>query len=102
MTAAILHRFATIAPEWLTMRQIAVLTYLATVDGPHTTRSIAKAVGVSKPVITRICNTYPQYLHRRKDMNDLRSVFVTLTAEGREFTTALSDMMARAIEREKA
>lgn len=101
MSAAIVLRFVRAVPASFTVRQLAVLTYLATADDLQTTRSIAKAIGVGKPIISRVCNTYPQYLHRRKDANDLRSVFVTLTKAGWEFVEEVAGAMAAAIEGER-
>lgn len=100
MSAPILHRLARMLPDGLTMRQLSVMSYLATVDGPQTHRSVSKACGIAKPVLTRIVNHYPQYIRRRKDQNDLRSVDLWLTDAGRDFVNGLAAGLTAAIEGE--
>ena len=59
----------------LTNRQMALLLISYITPGPHTVRSLASQLGVSKPVITRALNTLGSlgYLRRERDDNDRRN-----------------------------
>ena len=67
----------------LTNRQM--LVYLK--PGPHTVRGLAKALNVSKPVVTRALNRLGSlgYLRRQRDDADRRNIFVAPTTEGADF-----------------
>jgi DNA-binding MarR family transcriptional regulator len=71
----------------LTNRQMALLMLVYLTPGPHTVRGLAKALGVSKPVVTRALNTLGAlgYLRRERDQDDRRNVFVVRTSIGAEF-----------------
>src|ERR1700755_2747684 len=71
----------------LTNRQMALLLISYITPGPHTVRSLASQLGVSKPVITRALNTLGSlgYLRRERDQDDRRNVFVVRTNNGAEF-----------------
>jgi DNA-binding MarR family transcriptional regulator len=71
----------------LTNRQMALLMLVYLTPGPHTVRGLAKALGVSKPVVTRALNTLGGlgYLRRERDQDDRRNVFVVRTRDGAEF-----------------
>ncbi|NWO67881.1 MarR family transcriptional regulator, partial [Escherichia coli] len=62
-----------------------MLVYLD--PGPHTVRGLARALNVSKPVVTRALNRLGTlgYLRRQRDDTDKRNIFVAKTAEGAEF-----------------
>jgi DNA-binding MarR family transcriptional regulator len=66
----------------LTNRQMAHLK-----PGPHTVRGLARALNVSKPVVTRALNRLGAlgYLRRQRDDSDKRNIFVARTTEGADF-----------------
>jgi DNA-binding MarR family transcriptional regulator len=71
----------------LTNRQMALLMLVYLDPGPHTVRGIARALNVSKPVVTRALNRLGAlgYLRRQRDDADKRNIFVARTPEGAEF-----------------
>jgi len=71
----------------LTNRQMALLLLVYLKPGPHTVRGLARALNVSKPVITRALNRLGAlgYLRRQRDDADKRNIFVARTDEGAEF-----------------
>ncbi|MEZ0496561.1 MarR family transcriptional regulator [Sphingomonas sp. IW22] len=71
----------------LTNRQMALLMLVYLKPGPHTVRGLARALNVSKPVITRALNRLGAlgYLRRQRDDSDKRNIFVTRTPEGADF-----------------
>lgn|SRR4051812_21871943 len=84
----------------LTNRQMALLLISYITPGPHTVRSLASQLGVSKPVITRALNTLGAlgYLRRERDDNDRRNIFVAKTEKGAAFL----DAFGKSIDFEKA
>jgi DNA-binding MarR family transcriptional regulator len=71
----------------LTNRQMALLMLVYLQPGPHTVRGLARALNVSKPVVTRALNRLGTlgYLRRQRDDSDKRNIFVTRTPEGADF-----------------
>lgn len=71
----------------LTNRQMALLMLVYLDVGPHTVRGLARALNVSKPVVTRALNRLGAlgYLRRQRDDTDKRNIFVARTSEGAEF-----------------
>ncbi len=71
----------------LTNRQMALLLLVYLEQGPHTVRGLARALNVSKPVVTRALNRLGAlgYLRRQRDDTDKRNIFVARTAEGADF-----------------
>lgn len=71
----------------LTNRQMALLLLVYLKPGPHTVRGLAKALDVSKPVVTRALNRLGAlgYLRRQRDDADRRNIFVAPTSEGANF-----------------
>ena len=78
----------------LTTRQLALLTCVYLEPAPHTVRSLAARLNVTKAVITRAVNTLGQYgfIMRAADPNDGRSVLVRRTGRGSRY---LSDFAER-------
>ena len=78
----------------LTTRQLALLTCVYLEPAPHTVRSLAARLNVTKAVITRAVNTLGQYgfITRAADPNDGRSVLVRRTGRGSRY---LSDFAER-------
>ena len=71
----------------LTNRQMALLLLVYLNPGPHTVRGLARALNVSKPVVTRALNRLGAlgYLRRQRDDSDKRNIFVARTSEGAAF-----------------
>ncbi|WP_394344010.1 MarR family transcriptional regulator [Sphingomonas baiyangensis] len=71
----------------LTNRQMALLMLVYLEPGPHTVRGLARALNVSKPVVTRALNRLGAlgYLRRQRDDSDKRNIFVAQTSEGADF-----------------
>ena len=71
----------------LTNRQMALMLLVYLDPGPHTVRGLARALNVSKPVVTRALNRLGAlgYLRRQRDETDKRNIFVARTPEGSEF-----------------
>lgn len=71
----------------LTNRQMALMLLVYLDPGPHTVRGLARALNVSKPVVTRALNRLGAlgYLRRQRDETDKRNIFVARTPEGAEF-----------------
>ena len=71
----------------LTNRQMALLLVVYLNPGPHTVRGLARALNVSKPVVTRALNRLGAlgYLRRQRDDSDKRNIFVARTSEGADF-----------------
>ena len=79
----------------LTNRQMALLLVVCLTPGPHTVRGLARALRVSKPVVTRALNTLSGlgYLRRENDDQDRRNIFVAGTRSGEEFLESLSGFL---------
>ena len=71
----------------LTNRQMALLLVVYLMPGPHTVRGLARALNVSKPVVTRALNRLGAlgYLRRQRDDSDKRNIFIARTSEGADF-----------------
>ncbi len=81
----------------LTARQLGVLLIVALEAGPHTVRGLAERLNVAKPAVTRALDALARhdFVRRRPDEDDLRSVFVERTPSGTGF---LRELMAPAID----
>lgn len=80
----------------LTNRQMALLMLVYLEQGPHTVRGLARALNVSKPVVTRALNRLGTlgYLRRQRDDSDKRNIFVVRTPEGAEFLAEFGHFLA--------
>ena len=80
----------------LTNRQMALLMLVYLDVGPHTVRGLARALNVSKPVVTRALNRLGAlgYLRRQRDDTDKRNIFVARTSEGAEFLAEFGNFLA--------
>lgn len=80
------------APD-LTARQFALLTTVYLEGGPHTVRSLAARLNVTKAVITRALDTLAGYgfVERGPDVRDKRSVIIMRTARGSHFLTGFAE-----------
>ena len=86
------------APD-LSARQLVILTSVYLHDGPHTVRSLARTLGVTKAVVTRALDTLQGYgyLARAADPRDGRSVVVNRTPAGSQYLFALGDTIGRTL-----
>lgn len=77
----------------LSARQMAVLMTVYLRPAPHTVRSLAAHLNVTKAVITRALNTLGQYgfVTRARDPRDKRSVLIARTGPGSSFLTSFAD-----------
>ncbi len=76
-------------------RQMAILTAVYLDDYPHTVRSLAKSLGVTKAVITRALDTLTRYrmIKRCADPRDKRSITVGRTALGSRYLAGFADQI---------
>lgn len=81
----------------LTNRQMALLLLVYLKPGPHTVRGLAKALNVSKPVVTRALNRLGAlgYLRRQRDDADRRNIFVAPTQEGADFLEHFKSLIGK-------
>lgn len=77
----------------LSTRQLALLTTVYLEPGPHTVRSLADRLCVTKAVISRALDTLAGYsfVQRRPDPRDKRSVVIVRTAAGSTFLTRFAE-----------
>jgi DNA-binding MarR family transcriptional regulator len=80
----------------LTNRQMALLMLVYLDPGPHTVRGLARALNVSKPVVTRALNRLGAlgYLRRQRDDADKRNIFVVRTTKGADFLAEFGQFLA--------
>jgi DNA-binding MarR family transcriptional regulator len=80
----------------LTNRQMALLMLVYLENGPHTVRGLARALNVSKPVVTRALNRLGAlgYLRRQRDDADKRNIFVARTTKGANFLAEFGHFLA--------
>lgn len=78
----------------LTNRQMALVLLVYRTDGPHTVRGTAKALAVTKPVVTRALTTLCKLglARRERDTADRRSIFIRPTEIGNAFLGDLNNM----------
>lgn len=79
----------------LTTRQLAVLMIVYLETGPHTVRSLAKTLDVTKAVITRAVNCLVKfdYVQRAPDLRDKRSITLTRTSSGIHYLRDFADII---------
>ena len=79
----------------LTSRQMVALLSVYLTDPPHTVRGLAKTLGVAKPVITRALNALEklEFVRRKIDEADRRSVLVQRTVKGAVFLREFADQI---------
>ena len=83
----------------LSPRQMAILTTVYLSEGPHTVRSLARNLGVTKAVVTRALDTLAghDYLARAQDPRDGRSVIILGTPKGQNYLFKLGDTIAQTL-----
>jgi len=79
----------------LTTRQLALLMSVYLDSGPHTVRSLAAQLGVTKAVISRAVDRLCKYgsIQRAPDPNDGRSVLFKRTSTGIHYLQGFADII---------
>ncbi|WP_084397721.1 MarR family transcriptional regulator [Henriciella aquimarina] len=79
----------------LSARQQAIFLTVALEPGPHTVRGLAASFDLAKPAVTRALDTLEKqgFVRRRKDENDLRSVFIERTVEGMDWLRGFAQLI---------
>lgn len=87
-------------PYDLSARQMAVMTTVYLTPQPHTIRSLAESLNVSKPAICRAVDTLSMMdlIKRKKDEEDRRNVFIQRTVTGSVFLSDLADIINEKLE----
>ena len=77
----------------LSARQMAILMTVYLTPAPHTVRSLAAHLGVTKAVITRALDSLGGlgFVARARDPRDKRSVLVQRTGRGSSYLTEFAD-----------
>lgn len=85
------------APD-LTARQMAVLLRVYMTEAPHTVRGLADKLNISKPAVTRALDKLGklEFLRRKEDDFDRRSVLVQRTVKGSIFLREYGEIIAKA------
>jgi DNA-binding MarR family transcriptional regulator len=88
----------------LSARQLGVFLTCYLTDGAHTVRGLAQELNVSKPAITRALDRLSEldYVRRKVDPSDRRSVLVQRTVKGAAFLRETRHIMTDALSSNKA
>ena len=80
----------------LSQRQFALLLHVYLTPPPHTVRGLAQHLRMSKPAVTRALDRLAalDYLRRKTDESDRRSVLIQRTVKGSVFLREFADMIA--------
>jgi DNA-binding MarR family transcriptional regulator len=86
------------APD-LTQRQTALLLTVYLRPAPHTVRGLAQALGVAKPAVSRAVDRLCalDYLRRRRDERDRRSIVLMRTLKGSMYLRDFAQEIIRAL-----
>ncbi len=82
----------------LTARQFALLLQVYLAPPPHSVRGLARALAMSKPAVSRALDTLGRldFLRRKTDEADRRSLLVQRTVKGSVFLREFGDLAAKA------
>ncbi|MDP6787654.1 MAG: MarR family transcriptional regulator [Rhodospirillales bacterium] len=85
------------APDF-SQRQMAVLLSVYLTPPPHTVRGLARSLGISKPAVTRALDRLAghQFVRRKVDEDDRRSVLVQRTVRGSVFLSEFAELIVAA------
>ena len=88
-------------PADLSARQMAVVLTVYLSPPPHTVRGLARTLNVSKPAITRALDRLEklEFVRRRRDESDRRSIFVQRTVKGSVYLRETADLITVAAQR---
>ena len=80
----------------LTARQFALLLHVYQSPPPHTVRGLAATLNMSKPAVTRALDRLQglDFLRRKPDESDRRSILVQRTVKGSVFLREFADLAA--------
>ncbi len=83
----------------LSNRQMALLLHVYLHSGPHTIKTLAASLNISKPAICRAvdCLSCLGWVKRRRDTDDKRIVYVEKTPEGAEYLAGFSRTITRSL-----
>lgn len=86
-------------PYDLSQRQMAVLLSIYFLPPPHTLRSLAAQLGISKPAVCRAVDALSTWdlVRRKKDEDDRRNVFLNRTINGSVFLRDFADIIVSEI-----
>lgn len=87
----------------LSARQLGVFLTCYLDNGPHTVRGLAQELNISKPAITRALDRLEEldYVRRKIDPTDRRSVLVQRTVRGAAFLRETRHIMNNALSAQK-
>ena len=82
----------------LSARQQAIFMTVALSAGPHTVRGLSADLNLAKPAVTRALDALEKagFVRRRRDENDLRSVFIERTVEGMNWLRGFAGLIMAA------
>ncbi|MCC6469383.1 MAG: MarR family transcriptional regulator [Alphaproteobacteria bacterium] len=82
----------------LTARQMALMLTVYLTPPPHTVRGLATTLNVSKPAVTRAIDRLSEldYLRRKPDEADRRSILLQRTIRGSVFLRDFGEQIVRA------
>ncbi len=82
----------------LSSRQTAVLLHVYLQAGPHSIKSLAEQLGISKPAVCRAVDALEKekLAKRTPDRNDRRNVFIMTTAKGSAYLSKFADIIMAA------
>ena len=85
------------APD-LSARQMSILLTIYLTAPPHTVRGLAQTLNISKPAVTRAIDrlTEIEFVRRKVDDQDRRSVLVQRTVRGSVFLREFGDLIVTA------
>ena len=84
-------------PYDLSQRQLGVLLTVYMSPPPHTIRSLAELLNISKPAVCRAVDTLStlELIRRKKDEIDRRNVFLQRTINGSVFLRDFADVIVQ-------
>ena len=82
----------------LSARQMSILLTVYTQTPPHTVRGLSESLNISKPAISRALDRLGQldFVRRRRDDYDRRSIEVQRTVKGAVFLSEFADQVSEA------
>lgn len=84
----------------LSARQAAIMMRVYLQEGPHTVRSLAEGLDISKAAICRAIDmlSIAKLVKRKKDEKDRRNVFIQRTIQGSVFLSDFADIIMQIAE----
>lgn len=87
------------SPLDLSARQMGILLTVYLSSPPHTIRSLAENLGISKPAVCRAIDmlSSQELLKRKRDEDDKRNVFIQRTINGSVFLSDYADIIMQEV-----